>query len=96
MGSRSLAVVKMPRRVMRETSNNTLQKHFQTMVTNEGFMNEISNWLDIWGDKRLLILRHLVYEYGSCLTEKNYCGRKLFSMMAVLIGQIESGELMEA
>ena len=89
MGSRSLAVVKMPRRVMRETSNNTLQKHFQTMVTNESFMNEISNWLDIWGDKRLLILRHLVYEidlseteqmkealyeYGSSLTEKKYCG----------------------
>ena len=111
MESRSLAVVEMPRREMSDISNNTLQKHFQRMVTNESFLDEISNWLDVWGDKRLLILRHLVYEidlseteqlkealyeYGSCLTEKNYCGRKLFAMMAVLIGQIESGELMEA
>ena len=111
MGSRSLAVVEMPRREMSDISNNTLQKHFQRMVTNESFLDEISNWLDVWGDKRLLILRHLVYEidlseteqlkealyeYGRCPTEKNYCGRKLFSIMAVLIAQIESGELMEA
>ena len=91
-------------------SENTLQKHFRAIVADESFLNEISNWLDVWGDKRLLILRHLVYEidlseteqlkealyeYGSCLTEKNYCGRKLFSMMATLIGQIEMGGCME-
>ena len=108
----SLAIVMLQRRIMRQEgiSENTLQKHFRAIVADESFLNEISNWLDVWGDKRLLILRHLVYEidlseteqlkealyeYGSCLTEKNYCGRKLFSMMATLIRQIEMGGCME-
>lgn len=87
-------------------SNNTLQKYFQTMVESEDFMEEISNWLSLLGDKRLLVLRHLIYEidlseteqlketlyeYGSYLTEKNYFGRRIFSMIALLIRQMEAG-----
>lgn len=90
---------------MEERVNNTMRKHFQTMVESEDFLEQISNWLELLGDKRLLILRHLIYEidlseteqlketlyeYGSYLTEKNYCGRKLFSMMAIMIGQMEA------
>lgn len=90
---------------------NTLQKHFQTMISDENFFDEISNWFYVWGDKRLLILRRLLfeidmseteqlkealYEYGSCLTEKNYGGRSLFSMIAALISQIESDRDMGA
>lgn len=85
--------------------DNTLKTHFQMMVEREDFLEQIGNWLELLGDERLLLLRHLVYEidlseteqlketlyqYGSYLTEKNYCGRKLFSMMAILIGQIET------
>ena len=73
--------------------DNTLKRHFQMMVEREDFLEQIGNWLELYGDKRLLLLRHLVfeidmseteqlketlYEYGSYLTEKNYCGRKLF------------------
>lgn len=101
-----MIVMKQRRRMEERVKvENTLRNHFQTMVESENFLDEIWKWLDVWGDKRLLILRHLIYEidmseteqlkealyeYGSYLTEKNYCGRKLFSMMAILIGQIET------
>ena len=90
--------------------DNTLKRHFQMMVEREDFLEQIGNWLELYGDKRLLLLRHLVfeidmseteqlketlYEYGSYLTEKNYCGRKLFSMIAVLIGQLEASNNMK-
>lgn len=89
----------------KERVHNTMRKHFQTIVESEDFLEQISNWLELLGDERLLLLRHLVYEidlseteqlketlyeYGSYLTEKNYCGRKLFSMMAIMIGQMEA------
>ena len=90
--------------------DNTLKRHFQMMDEREDFLEQIGNWLELYGDKRLLLLRHLVfeidmseteqlketlYEYGSYLTEKNYCGRKLFSMIAVLIGQLEASNNMK-
>lgn len=86
--------------------NHILDNHFQAMLESEEFLNEISNWLSLLGDKRLLVLRHLIYEidlseteqlkealyeYGSYLTEKNYFGRRLFTLIATLIRQIESG-----
>jgi len=112
MGVSSHTVVIKQRREMYQftTSDNTLKRHFQRMVEREDFLEQIGNWLEMHGDERLLLLRHLVfeidmseteqlketlYEYGSYLTEKNYCGRKLFSMMAVLIGQLEAGNSME-
>ncbi len=90
--------------------DNTLKRHFQMMVEREDFLEQIGNWLELYGDKRLLVVRDLVfvivmseseqllvtlYEYGSYLTEKNYCGRKLFSMIAVLIGQLEASNNMK-
>lgn len=112
MGVSSHAVVMKQRREMYQFTkdDNTLKRHFQMMVEREDFLEQIGNWLELYGDKRLLLLRHLVfeidmseteqlketlYEYGSYLTEKNYCGRKLFSMMAVLIGQLEASNNMK-
>lgn len=92
-------------------TDNTLKKHFQEILADENFINEVSNWLDEWGDKRLLILRRLIFEidlsetekmketlceYGSCLTETNYGGRSLFSRIAALIGQLEENQYIEA
>ena len=50
--------------------DNTLKRHFQMMVEREDFLEQIGNWLELHGDKRLLLLRHLVFEIDMSETEQ--------------------------
>lgn len=79
-------------------------RYIQAVICSEDFLARLEEWLDTLDDERMRLLRSFIYEvdlsdteklkdtlyeYGGCLTEKNYFGRKFFEQMALLVWQIE-------
>lgn len=85
-------------------SKNTMGRYIQAMICREDFLYMVEEWLTTLDDERMGLLHSFIfevdlsdteglketlYEYGGCLTEKNYFGRKFFEQMAQLVWQIE-------
>ena len=85
-------------------SENTMGRYIQAMIRRDDFMEMFEDWLGALDDERMRLLhsfifeidlsdteglRDTLYEYGGCLTERNYFGRKFFEQMALLVWQIE-------
>lgn len=79
-------------------------RYIQAMIRRDDFMDLMEEWLRTLDDERMRLLHSFIfevdlsdtqglkdalYEYGGCLTEKNYFGRKFFSLMAQMVWQIE-------
>lgn len=85
-------------------SKNTMGRYIQAIICRDDFLITVEEWLKTLDDERMELLRSFIfevdlsdtdglkdtlYEYGGCLTEKNYFGRKFFEQMAQLVWQIE-------
>ncbi len=85
-------------------TKNTIGRYLQAVIRRDDFLDQIDEWLQTLDDDRMKLLRSFIFEvdlsateelkdtlyrYGSCLTEKNYCGRKFFERMTLLIRQLE-------
>jgi hypothetical protein len=79
-------------------------RYIQAIISREDFLEQVGEWLGTLDDERMVLLRHFIfevdlsetetltetlYQYGSCLTEKNFFGRKFFAQMSVLLRQME-------
>ena len=79
-------------------TKNTMGRYIQEMILKEDFLGEVEGWLSTLDDDRMTALHRLIYEveltdkdqlvdtlyeYGGCLTEKNYFGRKFFEQMVL-------------
>lgn len=79
-------------------------RYIQAIICRDDFMEMLEEWLSTLDDERMGLLHSFIfevdlsdteklketlYEYGGCLTERNYFGRKFFERMAQLIWQIE-------
>lgn len=71
-------------------------------------MEQFEDWLATSEDERMILLRQFIfevdlsetekltevlYQYGSCLTEKNFFGRKFFLEMTTFLRQMERNRL---
>lgn len=85
-------------------SENTMGRYIQAIIRKDDFMTLMGEWLETLDDERMRLLHRFIfevdladteglkealYEYGGCLTEKNYFGRKFFAMMAMIVWQLE-------
>lgn len=85
-------------------SENTMGRYIQAIICRDDFLAQLEEWLVTLDDERMRLLHSFIYEvdlseteklkdalfeYGSCLTEKNYLGRKFFEQMVQLMRQIE-------
>ena len=83
---------------------NTMGRYIQEMILKEDFLGEVEGWLSTLDDDRMTALHRLIYEveltdkdqlvdtlyeYGGCLTEKNYFGRKFFEQMVLQVRKLE-------
>ena len=81
-------------------TKNTMGRYIQEMILKEDFLGEVEGWLSTLDDDRMTALHRLIYEveltdkdqlvdtlyeYGGCLTEKNYFGRKFFEQMVLQV-----------
>jgi hypothetical protein len=79
-------------------------RYIQAIICRDDFLEQIGDWLEGMDDERMVLLRQFIfevdlsetekltetlYEYGSCLTEKNFFGRKFFTQMNMLLRQME-------
>ncbi|MDD6639214.1 MAG: hypothetical protein PUE81_10665 [Lachnospiraceae bacterium] len=85
-------------------TKNTMGRYIQEMILKEDFLGEVEGWLSTLDDDRMTALHRLIYEveltdkdqlvdtlyeYGGCLTEKNYFGRKFFEQMVLQVRKLE-------
>jgi hypothetical protein len=85
-------------------NENTMGRYMQAVISREDFLEQVGEWLGTLDDERMILLRQFIfevdlsetekltdtlYQYGSCLTEKNFIGRKFFEQMSVLLRQME-------
>lgn len=85
-------------------TKNTMGRYIQEMILKEDFLGEVEGWLSTLDDGRMTALHRLIYEveltdkdqlvdtlyeYGGCLTEKNYFGRKFFEQMVLQVRKLE-------
>ena len=85
-------------------TKNTMGRYIQEMILKEDFLGEVEGWLSTLDDDRMTALHRLIYEveltdkdqlvdtlyeYGGCLTEKNYVGRKFFEQMVLQVRKLE-------
>ncbi len=74
------------------------------IIRRDDFLDQVERWMETLDDERMQLLRQFIFEvdlsetnglkdtlynYGGHLTEKNYCGRKFFEQMALLVRQFE-------
>jgi hypothetical protein len=79
-------------------------RYIQAIISRDDFLEQVGEWLGSLDDERMLLLKQFIfdvdlsetekltetlYQYGSCLTEKNLFGRKFFSQMCTLLRQME-------
>jgi hypothetical protein len=79
-------------------------RYIQAAISRDDFLEQIGEWLATLDDERMILLRQFIfevdladtekltetlYQYGSCLSEKNFIGRKFFSHMCTLLRQME-------
>jgi hypothetical protein len=79
-------------------------RYIQAIICRDDFLEQIGDWLATLDDERIVPLRQFIfevdlsetekltdtlYQYGSCLTEKNFIGRKFFEQMSMLLRQME-------
>lgn len=85
-------------------TKNTMGRYIQEMILKEDFLGKVEGWLSTLDDDRMTALHRLIYEveltdkdqlvdtlyeYGGCLTEKNYFGRKFFEQMVLQVRKLE-------
>lgn len=85
-------------------TKNTMGRYIQEMILKEDFLGQVEGWLSTLDDDRMTALHRLIYEveltdkdqlvdtlyeYGGCLTEKNYFGRKFFEQMVLQVRKLE-------
>lgn len=85
-------------------TKNTMGRYIQEMILKEDFLGEVEGWLSTLDDDRMTALHRLIYEveltdkdqlvdtlyeYGGCLTKKNYFGRKFFEQMVLQVRKLE-------
>ena len=85
-------------------TKNTMGRYIQEMILKKEFLGEGEGWLSTLDDDRMTALHRLIYEveltdkdqlvdtlyeYGGCLTEKNYFGRKFFEQMVLQVRKLE-------
>ena len=85
-------------------TKNTMGRYIQEMILKEDFLGEVEGWLSTLDHDRMTALHRLIYEveltdkdqlvdtlyeYGGCLTEKNYFGRKFFEQMVLQVRKLE-------
>jgi hypothetical protein len=79
-------------------------RYIQAIISRDDFLDQIGDWLGTLDDERMILLRQFIFEvdlseteklnetlykYGSCLSEKNFIGRKFFTQMSMLLRQME-------
>lgn len=86
------------------SSKETMGQYIQETICRDDFLVLLEEWLATLDDNRMRLLHSLIYEvelsdtemlvktlyeYGGCLTERNYFGRKLFEQMVQHVRQLE-------
>lgn len=88
-------------------TENTMGRYIQEIIRKEDFLVQMEDWLSTLDDERMRLLRRFIYEvelsdteqlvdtlyeYGGCLTEKNYFGRKFFEQMVLFVRQMDTDQ----
>jgi hypothetical protein len=86
-------------------------RYIQAIISRDDFLEQVGEWLGSLDDERMLLLKKFIfevdlsetekltetlYQYGSCLTEKNLFGRKFFAQMCALLRQMERNRTIAA
>jgi hypothetical protein len=86
-------------------------RYIQAIISRDDFLEQVAEWLGSLDDERMLLLKQFIfevdlsdteklnetlYQYGSCLTEKNLVGRKFFAQMSTLLRQMERNRTIAA
>ena len=86
-------------------TKNTMGRYIQEMILKEDFLGEVEGWLSTLDDDRMTALHRLIYEveltdkdqlvdtlyeYGGCLTEKNYFEQMVLQVRKLEVNQTSS------